>query len=170
MRGRAGVTTASNVAQSGVETESLEPSEAVRIADETSEDERGDDASERQTRGQERPAGGSLLSFRGLAPTQNRTLVDGVSGDQTFRGGARGGAAGGPSGAGLGGVAYGGESLGSVRIAAHGYSAQYGGGAGGLVTSTSARGGGRVRGGAGYSVVSNVLAATKPFLGGDALS
>ena len=55
-----------------------------------SDESKPDEESERRSNA------GALFSFRGIAPTQNASLLDGVSGDQGFRGGARGAAPGGP--------------------------------------------------------------------------
>ena len=102
---------------------------------------------------------GALFSFRGIAPTQNASLLDGVSGDQGFRGGARGAAPGGPR-------AQSSFSQGAVRafhVSPHSYSAQYGGGAGGLATTASRSGSEALHGGGAYTVRESAWAAANPF-------
>ena len=143
-------------------SDALDVGDVARVQDESAEEARADDAAEQRTRGDEHPAGGALLSFRGLAPTQNRTLLDGVSGDQAFRGGARGGAAGGPRSAGAGAGAYGSGGL-AVRVSASTFEAQYGGGAGAVIAATTPRAAGPLHGGASYEFASNALAARNLF-------
>jgi hypothetical protein len=122
--------------------------------DSTQEDDRAPDAEDGA-----RSNAGALLSFRGIAPTQNASLLDGVSGDQSFRGGARGNAPGGPR-------AQSSFSQGAVRafrVAPHSYSAQYGGGAGGLATTASRSGSAALHGGGFYIVRESAWAAANPF-------
>ncbi|MDQ2925760.1 MAG: TonB-dependent receptor, partial [Acidobacteriota bacterium] len=100
---------------------------------------------------------GVLLSFRGIAPTQNASLLDGVSGDRGFRGGARG----------EGGLrsqsSFSQGSVRAFRVSPHSYSAQYGGGAGGLLTAASRSGGDALHGGGFYTVRESAWAAANPF-------
>ena len=126
----------------------------VRVADSTEEDDRAPGADDGDRR-----AAVSLVSFRGVAPTQNATLLDGVSGDQGFRSGARGASPGGPR-------AQSTFSAGSVRmsrVSVHGYSAQYGGGAGAVVTTLSRGGGDKLHGVLGYVTRRSAWDATNPF-------
>jgi len=102
---------------------------------------------------------GTLLSFRGIAPTQNTSLVDGVSADQGFRGGGRGNAPGGPRAQ----SNFGQGAVHAFSVAAHSYSAQYGGGAGGLLTTASRAGSGALHGGAFYLGRESAWAAANPF-------
>jgi hypothetical protein len=102
---------------------------------------------------------GTLLSFRGIAPTQNASLLDGVSGDQGFRGGGRGNAPGGPRAQ----SNFGQGAVHAFSVAAHSYSAQYGGGAGGLLTTASRAGSGVLHGGGFYLARESAWAAANPF-------
>ncbi|HZL27552.1 MAG TPA: carboxypeptidase-like regulatory domain-containing protein, partial [Acidobacteriaceae bacterium] len=102
---------------------------------------------------------GTLLSFRGIAPTQNASLLDGVSGDQGFRGGGRGNAPGGPRAQ----SNFGQGAVHAFSVAAHSYSAQYGGGAGGLLTTASRSGSGVLHGGGFYLGRESAWAAANPF-------
>jgi hypothetical protein len=125
-----------------------------RPADSTGEDDRSANADDSA-----HSNAGALFSFRGIAPTQNASLLDGVSGDQSFRGGGRGSAPGGPR-------AQSSFSQGAVRafrVAPHSYSAQYGGGAGGLLTTASRRGSAVLHGGGSYVVRESAWAAANPF-------
>lgn len=127
---------------------------ATERTDSTTEDDRAASADEGV-----RSNAGALFSFRGIAPTQNASLLDGVSGDQNFRGEARGSAPGGPR-------AQSSFSQGAVRafrIAPHSYSAQYGGAAGGLLTTASRRGSTVLHGGGSYVVRESAWAAANPF-------
>jgi hypothetical protein len=102
---------------------------------------------------------GTLLSFRGIAPTQNASLLDGVSGDQGFRGGGRGNAPGGPRAQ----SNFGQGAVHAFSVAAHSYSAQYGGGAGGLLTTATRAGSGALHGGGFYLARESAWAAANPF-------
>ena len=102
---------------------------------------------------------GALFSFRGIAPTQNASLLDGVSGDQAFRGGGRGTSPGGPRAQ----SAFSQGAVRAFRVAPHNYSAQYGGAAGGLQTTASRRGGQTLHGGGFYVLHESAWAAANPF-------
>ncbi|MEO7029012.1 MAG: TonB-dependent receptor, partial [Acidobacteriaceae bacterium] len=85
------------------------------------------------------------------------SLLDGVSGDRGFRGGARG----------EGGLrsqsSFSQGSVRAFRVSPHSYSAQYGGGAGGLLTAASRSGGDALHGGGFYTVRESAWAAANPF-------
>ncbi len=136
------------------------PDEAVPVDEPRAEDARDADAAEQASRGEQHPSAGALFSVRGLAPTQNRTLVDGLSGDQAFRGGTRGNASGGPRS-----DAFSAGSSGSVRSGSAAFTADYGGAAGvaTAVSTVERSAGGALHGAAAYTVASNALAATNPF-------
>ena len=128
-----------------------------RTVDSTRED-TTDERAERRQSGTNVSAAG-VLSFRGLAPTQNASLLDGVSGDQEYRGGARGEAPGGPRSSGS-------FATGSVRafhVAPRNYGAQYGGAASGLLTTASRSGGTAVHGGGSVTLRSGAFNASNPF-------
>lgn len=101
----------------------------------------------------------ALLTFRGLAPTQNATLLDGLSADQLFRGGPRGGAVGGPREASV----FNAPALRTLRIAPHSYSAQYGGGAAGLLAITSRAATDQPHGAVSYMAERSAWNAANPF-------
>jgi hypothetical protein len=101
------------------------------------------------------------FSFSGMAATQNERTVDGLSGDQGFRAGARGESGGGARA----GVAagFGQGAVRSLRVLPHTFSARYGGVAGG-VTAVATRSSTAHLHGAGFVLErASVLAATNPF-------
>ncbi len=101
----------------------------------------------------------SGLSYAGLPATQNVQTVDGLSADQAFGGGPRG-----ASGAGGRiGSSFAQGGVGSVRVMAHTFSAQYGGAAGGTVVVSSRGAGERLRGSAFLQMRQSAWAATNPF-------
>ena len=129
-------------------------------------------------------AGDGLLSFRGLAATQNSTSVDGGSDDQSFGGVPRG--SGGESeaeteGDGSGGLdrntAMGGgsgrhagsaytfsqEAVREFRVSGQNYSAVYGHAAGGVVTTVSKSGTETLHGSAFYLNRDSALGASNPY-------
>lgn len=128
--------------------------------------------------------GGDLISFRGLAITQNNTTVDGVSDDQSFQsvphgmstveddkddsdasgvesGGARRTAASWRRR----GAAYtfSQEAVREFRVNTQNYSALYGHGAGGSITTISKSGTDEMHGSGFYTVRSSTWGATNPF-------
>ncbi|MDW5265567.1 MULTISPECIES: TonB-dependent receptor [Acidobacteriaceae] len=107
-----------------------------------------------------------LLSFRGLAVTQNSTAVDGVSDDQSFGSVPRGTGAEGERGvARRGGAAYtfSQEAVREFRVSGQNYSAVYGGAAGGVVTTVSKSGTDTLHGSAFYLARDSAWAAANPF-------
>lgn len=112
-----------------------------------------------------------LLSFRGLAVTQNSTVVDGVDDDQSFgaapRGTTResGNRSFGDGYRRRGGAAYtfSQEAVREFRVSGQNYSALYGHAAGGVVTTVSKSGTNMVHGTGFYLVRSSALAATNRF-------
>lgn len=137
----------------------------------------------------EDPDGDGLLSFRGMASTQNSSRIDGGDDDQSFgavpRGtGAEGGeevedaVENGSSGrVGSGGLDGGGgvgrhagaaytfsqEAVREFRVSGQNYSALYGHAAGGVITTVSKSGTDQMHGSAFYLARSSTLAATNPF-------
>jgi hypothetical protein len=133
------------------------------------------------------PEGDGLLSFRGMASTQNSSRIDGGSDDQSFGGVPRG--TGGDSGAeaedaaeagssGRVGAANGGggygrhsgmaytfsqEAVREFRVSGQNYSALYGHAAGGIVTTVSKSGTNRMHGTGFYLLRPSALGATNPF-------
>ena len=131
----------------------------------------------------------ALLSFRGLASTQNSTSIDGANDDQSFASVPRG--AGIESGADLedaaetgssthlaigsaaGGGGYGRhsgmaytftkEAVREFRVSSQNYSALYGHAAGGIITTVSKSGTNDLHGTAFYLIRSSALGATNPF-------
>lgn len=128
-------------------------------------------------------AGGELLSFRGLAVTQNSTTVDGVSDDQSFSGVPRG--TGNPddtvqseeTGVELGGArrnasswrrvgasyTFSQEAVREFRVNTQNYSALYGHGAGGSIATVSKSGTNDVHGTGFYTARPSAWGATNPF-------
>jgi hypothetical protein len=100
------------------------------------------------------------LSYAGLASRTTMVQVDGLSAEQSFRGGPRGAAGGGPSTR----ATFGEAALGSVRVMPRSFSAQSGG-AGGVITVTTRGGGdGRSLWGSAFVLTrESALAATNPF-------
>jgi hypothetical protein len=135
------------------------------------------------------PEGEGLLSFRGMASTQNSSRIDGGSDDQSFGGVPRGtggdsgteaedaaeagssgrvsvGAANGGGGFGRhGGAAYtfSQEAVREFRVSGQNYSALYGHAAGGIVTTVSKSGTNTMHGTGFYLVRASALGATNPF-------
>jgi hypothetical protein len=135
------------------------------------------------------PEGEGLLSFRGMASTQNSSQIDGGSDDQSFGGVPRG--TGGDSGAEVedaaeagnsgrvsvgtanGGGGYGRhsgaaytfsqEAVREFRVSGQNYSALYGHAAGGIVTTVSKSGTNTLHGTGFYLVRASALGATNPF-------
>lgn len=104
-------------------------------------------------------AGASGPSLNGLSPTQNSTLLDGLSTTQSFRSGARGGAAGGPRSSAI----FGQSAVQSLRVLPRTFSAQYGGAAAGVVAVTSRGQAERLHGSAFLLDRQSAFAATNPF-------
>jgi hypothetical protein len=133
--------------------------------------------------------GGGLLSFRGLAPTQNNTGIDGVDDDQSFGAVPRGtGSESDPEaddqsrstatpGAGRVGTEGGGgygrhmgasytfsqEAVREFRVSGQNYSALYGHGVGGVIATVSKSGTNNVHGTGFYLLRESALGATNPF-------
>jgi len=133
---------------------------------------------------QEDEGSGDLLSFRGLAVTQNSTTIDGVSDDQNFLSVPRGmsTAEDDKDDAQLSGVESGGarrtaaswrrrgasytfsqEAVHEFRVNTQNYSALYGRGAGGSIATVSKSGTDQLHGSAFYTARSSTWAATNPF-------
>ncbi|WP_433984317.1 TonB-dependent receptor [Tunturiibacter empetritectus] len=139
--------------------------------------------------GQRRSGGDGLLSFRGVASTQNSSRVDGGDDDQSFGAVPRG--TGGESGAEIedaaetgsskrvsagnvdGGGGYGRhagaaytfsqEAVKEFRVSGQNYSALYGHAAGGIITTVSKSGANALHGTGFYMVRSSAFGATNPF-------
>ncbi|HTD95989.1 MAG TPA: TonB-dependent receptor, partial [Edaphobacter sp.] len=120
------------------------------------------------------PEGDGLLSFRGLAETQNSSRIDGGDDDQSFgsvprgTGGERMGRAGPIGGGGYGrrsGSAYtfSQEAVREFRVSGQNYSALYGHAAGGIVTTVSKSGTNELHGTGFYLIRESALGATNPF-------
>ena len=137
------------------------------------------------------PQGDGLLSFRGVASTQNSSRIDGGDDDQSFGGVPRGtgvvsgeeiedaaesgasvsGRTGGGSssvGGGYGrhaGAAYtfSQEAVREFRVSGQNYTALYGHAAGGIITTVSKSGTDQLHGTGFYLVRSSALGATNPF-------
>ncbi|WP_348269280.1 TonB-dependent receptor [Edaphobacter sp. DSM 109919] len=112
------------------------------------------------------PDAAGLLSFRGLAVTQNSTVVDGAEDDQSFGAVPRGTGGEGNGGYGrLGGAAYtfSQEAVREFRVSGQNYSAVYGHAAGGVVTTVSKSGTNALHGTGFYLARSSALAAANPF-------
>jgi hypothetical protein len=135
------------------------------------------------------PEGDGLLSFRGVASTQNSSRVDGGDDDQSFGAVPRG--TGGESGAEIedaaetgsskrvsagsvdGGGGYGRhagaaytfsqEAVKEFRVSGQNYSALYGHAAGGIITTVSKSGANTLHGTGFYLVRSSAFGATNPF-------
>ncbi|MBB5318532.1 TonB-dependent receptor [Tunturibacter empetritectus] len=135
------------------------------------------------------PEGDGLLSFRGVASTQNSSRVDGGDDDQSFGAVPRG--TGGESGAEIedaaetgsskrvsagnvdGGGGYGRhagaaytfsqEAVKEFRVSGQNYSALYGHAAGGIITTVSKSGANALHGTGFYMVRSSAFGATNPF-------
>ncbi|WP_353070097.1 TonB-dependent receptor [Tunturibacter empetritectus] len=135
------------------------------------------------------PGGDGLLSFRGVASTQNSSRVDGGDDDQSFGAVPRG--TGGESGAEIedaaetgsskrvsagsvdGGGGYGRhagaastfsqEAVKEFRVSGQNYSALYGHAAGGIITTVSKSGANTLHGTGFYLVRSSAFGATNPF-------
>jgi hypothetical protein len=117
-----------------------------------------------------------LLSFRGLAVTQNSTAVDGIDDDQSFGAVPRGTGAevettgGGSRGFGggfrrRGGMAYtfSQEAVREFRVSGQNYSALYGHAAGAVITTVSKSGTNTMHGTGFYLARSSALGAKDPF-------
>jgi hypothetical protein len=101
------------------------------------------------------------LSYAGLAARATSLRLDGLSVEQSFRGGPRGAASGGPSAR----ASFGEAAIGSVRVVPRTFSAESGG-AGGVVSVTTrggAEGGGSLHGSAFVLTRESALAAANPF-------
>jgi hypothetical protein len=135
------------------------------------------------------PGGDGLLSFRGIASTQNSSRIDGGDDDQSFGSVPRGtgiesgeeiedaaevgssrrvtvGSASGGGGYGRhSGMAYtfSQEAVREFRVSSQNYSALYGRAAGGIITTVSKGGTNDLHGTGFYLVRSSALAATNPF-------
>jgi hypothetical protein len=141
-------------AASALDSLANEAAQASVPATQTADEEQSDDSA-RSSDGS--AAGG--LSNGGLSPTQNGTLVDGVSGNQSFGAGPRGATAGGPHA----GATFGEGAVRSFRVLPRTFSAQYGGAAGGLVSVVSRSGGAKLHGSAFVLARQSAWAATNPF-------
>ncbi len=119
-----------------------------------------------------------LLSFRGLAVTQNSTVVDGVDDDQSFGAVPRGtggeaedqseshrnrGFAGGFRRRGGAAYTFSQEAVREFRVSGQNYSAIYGHAAGGVVTTVSKSGTNTVHGTGFYLARDSAWGATNPF-------
>ncbi len=105
-----------------------------------------------------------LLSFRGLAVTQNSTAVDGVSDDQSFGAVPRGtGAERGAARRGGAAYTFSQEAVREFRVSGQNYSAVYGHAAGGVVTTVSKSGTNTLHGSAFYLARDSAWAAANPF-------
>lgn len=102
-------------------------------------------------------AAASGLSYAGLPATQGGFSIDGLSGEQSFRAGARGAASGGASS----GASYNQGSVRSFRVLPRSFSAQYGMVGGMAVVSRAA--GGALHGDLFLRVRESAWAATNPF-------
>jgi hypothetical protein len=135
------------------------------------------------------PGGDGLLSFRGMASTQNSSRIDGGDDDQSFGSVSRGtgiesgeeiedaaevgssrrvtvGSASGGGGYGRhSGMAYtfSQEAVREFRVSSQNYSALYGRAAGGIITTVSKGGTNDLHGTGFYLVRTSALAATNPF-------
>jgi hypothetical protein len=128
------------------------------------------------------PEGDGLLSFRGIASTQNSTLIDGADDDQSFGSAPRGtgsedeedesarssnlGRADGGGGYGRhSGMAYtfSQEAVREFRVSGQNYSALYGHAAGGIITTVSKSGTNAVHGTGFYLIRDSMLDAANPF-------
>lgn len=108
----------------------------------------------------------ALLSFRGVAVTQNSTAVDGISDDQSFGAVPRGTGAESERGvARRGGAAYtfSQEAVREFRVSGQNYSAVYGHAAGGVVTTVSKSGTNTLHGSGFYLARDSAWAAANPF-------
>ncbi len=105
--------------------------------------------------------GGSsaLVSYRGFGATQNGSLIDGVSDDQSFRSGARGQAGGGSRAE----YTFTAEAVREFRVNTHNFGAQYGNAVGGVVNTVSRSGGNELHGSGMYLLRASAMAATNPF-------
>ncbi len=103
-------------------------------------------------------AAASGLSYAGIAPIESAVTVDGLSAEQNFRAGPRGSATGGPSS----GSSFAQGAVSSFRVMPHTFSAQYGGGGGGLAVVS--RGGPSALHGSAFLLArDSAWAATNPF-------
>lgn len=133
---------------------------------------------------QEDESSGDLLSFRGLAVTQNSTTIDGLSDDQSFQSVPRGMSSveEDQTDAQISGVESGGarrtaaswrrrgaaytfsqEAVREFRVNTQNYSALYGRGAGGSIATISKSGTDDLHGSGFYTARSSTWAATNPF-------
>jgi hypothetical protein len=97
-------------------------------------------------------------SVNGLSPTENSTLLDGLSTTQNFRSGPRGSAAGGPRTS----ATFGESATRSFQLQPRSFSAQYGA-AGGVIAMTSRGQAERLHGSAFLNTRDSAFAATNPF-------
>ena len=112
------------------------------------------------------PDTAGLLSFRGLAVTQNSTAVDGASDDQSFGAVPRGTSAEGSRGygrRGAGAYTFSQEAVREFRVSGQNYSAVYGNAAGGVVTTVSKSGTNTLHGSGFYLARDSAWGATNPF-------
>jgi hypothetical protein len=103
-------------------------------------------------------AAASGLSYAGIAPIESAQTVDGVSVEQNFRAGPRGSATGGPSS----GSSFMESAVRTLRSLPHTFSAQYGGGGGGLAV-VSRSGSSALHGSVFLLTRQSAWAATNPF-------
>jgi hypothetical protein len=100
------------------------------------------------------------LSYAGLASRTTWVQVDGLSAEQSFRGGPRGAAAGGPSSR----ASFGEAAIGSLRVMPRSFSAQSGGAGGVIAVTTRGGGDGRSLWGSAFLLTrESALAATNQF-------
>ncbi|HEY4011649.1 MAG TPA: TonB-dependent receptor [Acidobacteriaceae bacterium] len=127
---------------------------AAASADETT----GDDPATPQNARERTELGQSGPSVNGLSPTENSTLLDGLSTTQNFRSGSRGSAAGGPRTS----ATFNASATSSFRLQPRSFSAQYGS-AGGVIAVTSRGQAERLHGTAFILTRESAFAATNPF-------
>ncbi len=95
----------------------------------------------------------------GLAAMQSTQLIDGLSGDQSFRSGARGASRGGANA----GASFGQGSVRSLRVFPYTFSARYSGAAGGVMAVATSTPAAHLHGTAFVLERASVLAATNPY-------
>ena len=130
--------------------------EVPQSASAPADDDHEEDAASR-TSGRDGSAA-SGLSYAGISPIQSSQTVDGLSVEQNFRAGPRGSATGGPSSE----SSFSEGAVRSLRVLPHTFSAQYGGGGGGLA-AVSRSGTNTPHGSAFVLTRESAWAATNPF-------
>jgi hypothetical protein len=132
------------------------PVEAVSLSASAAADGEQDNPASQASARDGEAAGG--LSSGGIAAIESAQTVDGLSDEQYFRAGPRGSATGGPSS----GSSFSEGAVRSFRVLPHTFSAEFGGGGGGLAV-VSRGGEGGVHGSAFVFERSSAWAATNPF-------